>query len=154
MQYVRCCVRCRSIIFGALTRSAPDVPHEVLPASKVCAHMDRSHQGCQCHPIFPCHGTPASVGLNGWACEGWREGSRSFLSLRWGLDSAPCCACFLCPLNYCLLFPLPELPQLWNVHGNRNVVMTYMGHPKPVRDICFSNDGRHFLRFLFLSTFC
>ncbi len=34
---------------------------------------------------------------------------------------------------------------LYDVIKNRSLVYTYVGHTKAVRDIQFSNDGKHFL---------
>jgi pre-mRNA-processing factor 17 len=31
--------------------------------------------------------------------------------------------------------------KLWKVLGNREVIQTYIGHTKAVKDICFNNDG-------------
>ena len=34
---------------------------------------------------------------------------------------------------------------LWDVLSTRKCVQTYLGHSEGVRDVCFSNDGKHFL---------
>lgn len=38
---------------------------------------------------------------------------------------------------------------LFDVIKNRDLVHSYFGHTKAVRDICFSNDGKHFLSCAF-----
>lgn len=35
--------------------------------------------------------------------------------------------------------------KIWQVHGQQRCVRTYCGHIKGCRDVCFANDGRHFL---------
>eukprot|EP00667_Euglena_gracilis_P007486 EG_transcript_7561 len=35
--------------------------------------------------------------------------------------------------------------KLWDVMGHRNVVRTYVGHSKAVKEICFNNDGTTFV---------
>lgn len=35
--------------------------------------------------------------------------------------------------------------QLWDVYHEGNVLRTFMGHTKAVKDICFNNDGTKFL---------
>ncbi len=34
--------------------------------------------------------------------------------------------------------------KLWDVHHERQRLRTFHGHSRPVRDICFDHDGRHF----------
>lgn len=34
---------------------------------------------------------------------------------------------------------------MWDINNTKDCVRTYVGHTQAIKDICFSNDGRHFL---------
>lgn len=47
--------------------------------------------------------------------------------------------------HYLLSCSLDCKVKLWDVTSHRKCVRTYVGHTEGVRDICFTNDGKHFL---------
>lgn len=34
---------------------------------------------------------------------------------------------------------------MWDINNTKDCVRTYVGHTQAIKDVCFSNDGRHFL---------
>lgn len=42
--------------------------------------------------------------------------------------------------------------KLFDVIRDKSCAMTYVGHTKAIRDVCFTNDGRHFLSASFDKT--
>lgn len=47
--------------------------------------------------------------------------------------------------HFILSCSLDNKVKLWDVMSHRKCVRTYIGHTEGVRDICFTNDGKHFL---------